>query len=102
MFHDVLDFKPGAAREKVEKVASQLFFYASGLSFRTGIKLDKFRCAWFDEKVYFEVEPARAGVKFPGSKHRSQILKGKVLNFVSRVSSGSWKGSGKVSRENRS
>ncbi len=69
----ILDFKPGAAREKVEKVGSQLFFYASGLSFRTGIGLDKFRCAWFDEYVYYEFEPARANVKFPESKWKSKF-----------------------------
>lgn len=60
----VLDFKPDAAFENVQKVASQLFFYASGLSFRTGIKLENFRCAWFDDKVYYEFSPKDSKVSF--------------------------------------
>ncbi|MBU4245643.1 MAG: hypothetical protein ABIF85_01360 [Nanoarchaeota archaeon] len=60
----VLDFKPDAAFENVEKVASQLFFYASGLSFRTKIKLENFRCAWFDDNVYYEFSPKDAKVNF--------------------------------------
>ena len=60
----VLDFKPEAAKEKEEKVCSQLYLYARGLSFRTGIPLKRFRCAWFDENDYFEFEPARAEVRW--------------------------------------
>ena len=67
----VLDFKPGAKREKDIKVASQLFLYASGLSFRTGIPLDRFRCAWFDDSIYYEFNPRDAEIRFPGSKWRS-------------------------------
>lgn len=69
----VLDFKPDAAKENWQKVASQLYFYASGLSFRARIPLDKFRCVWFDEKVYFEFNPKEAKVRFPGSKWRSNV-----------------------------
>jgi len=63
----ILDFKSDAEKEDVQKVASQLFFYASGLSFRTGIPLNNFRCAWFDDKAYFEFEPSKANVRFPNS-----------------------------------
>lgn len=59
----ILDFKPGARKEKEKKVASQLYFYASGLSFRTKIPLNYFRCAWFDENVYFEFNPMDLNVK---------------------------------------
>jgi len=59
----VLDFKPEAFREKEKKVASQLYFYASGLSFRTKIPLKFFRCAWFDENVYYEFDPMNLDVK---------------------------------------
>lgn len=59
----ILDFKPGARKEKEEKVASQLYFYASGLSFRTKIPLNFFRCAWFDENVYYEFNPMNLNVK---------------------------------------
>ncbi len=67
----ILDFKPEAAFENEQKVASQLFLYASGLSFRTKTPLDKLRCAWFDDKVYFEFDPSKADIRFPGSKWRS-------------------------------
>ena len=55
----VLDFKPNAKKEKESKVASQLYLYALGLSFRTRISLTKFRCAWFDENVYYEFSPSK-------------------------------------------
>jgi len=67
----VLDFKPGAEKENENKVASQLYLYASGLSFRTGIPLDGFRCAWFDGSICYEFNPKEARVRFPGSKWRS-------------------------------
>jgi len=59
----VLDYKPAASQEKEEKVASQLYLYASGLSLRTKIPLRLFRCAWFDDTVYYEFEPAQSMVK---------------------------------------
>jgi transposase-like protein len=60
----VMDYKPGAKRENVQKVASQLFFYASGLSFRTKIPLEKFSCAWFDDEVYYEFSPRESTIKY--------------------------------------
>ena len=62
----LLDFKPNAYKENERKVASQLFHYASGLSFRTKISLSKFRCAWFDENIYYEFDPNLAKVKLKG------------------------------------
>jgi len=53
----VLDYKPNAVKEKKEKVVSQLFTYALALSVRTGIWLRNFRCAWFDDKNYYEFNP---------------------------------------------
>lgn len=67
----ILDFKPDAILENEQKVASQLFFYASGLSFRTKIPLSSFRCAWFGDRVYFEFDPSTSNVRFPDSKWRS-------------------------------
>jgi len=55
----ILDFKPNAAQENEQKAVSQLYLYALGLSFRTGIPLRMFRCAWFDEKIYYEFDPAK-------------------------------------------
>ena len=60
----ILDFKPAAERENEQKVASQLFWYASGLSFRTSVPLGKFMCAWFDEETYHEFCPVEAKVNF--------------------------------------
>lgn len=53
----ILDYKPLAHKESEEKVASQLYQYASGLCFRTKIPLPIFRCAWFDENMYYEFSP---------------------------------------------
>ena len=53
----VLDFKPEASKERMEKVMSQLFVYAFALSVRTGIWLRNFRCAWFDSSAYYEFNP---------------------------------------------
>ncbi|MDI6917638.1 MAG: hypothetical protein QMC80_07575 [Thermoplasmatales archaeon] len=61
----VMDFKPDARKENGNRVASQLFLYASGLSFRTGIGSGRFRCAWFDDQVYFEFNPKECRVGFP-------------------------------------
>jgi hypothetical protein len=51
----ILDFKPDA--KKVNAIA-QLFAYALALSVRTGIWLRNFRCAWFNDKDYFEFSPS--------------------------------------------
>ena len=59
----ILVFKSEAAKENEQKVASQLYFYALGLSFRTRMPLSMFRCGWFDETVYYEFNPVDAEVK---------------------------------------
>jgi ATP-dependent exoDNAse (exonuclease V) beta subunit len=60
----ILDFKPKAHKENEQKVASQLFWYAIGLSFRTTIPLKKFVCAWFDEQAYYEFVPSQVDIKY--------------------------------------
>jgi len=60
----ILDFKPEAAKEKEKQVSSQLYLYASGLSFRTKIPLESFRCGWFDDKNYYEFKPRDAEVHY--------------------------------------
>lgn len=59
----VLDFKPDADKENKKKVASQLYLYTTGLSFRTKIPLQSFRCAWFDENKYYEFNPTEIKVE---------------------------------------
>ena len=58
-----MDFKPGASRENVQRVGSQLYLYAQRLSFRTGIPLGRFMCGWFDENDYFEFKPSTIVVR---------------------------------------
>ena len=53
MIH-LLDFKPGAEKERP---IEQLTLYAMALSRLTGLRLFEFKCAWFDEKDYFEFFP---------------------------------------------
>jgi ATP-dependent exoDNAse (exonuclease V) beta subunit len=54
----MLDYKPEARKEKHAHV--QLTIYALALARRTGLKLKDFKCAWFDEKDYFEFFPLTA------------------------------------------
>jgi len=50
----IMDFKPSA---KKEKPIAQLMIYALALSRLTGLKLYNFKCAWFDDKNYYEFFP---------------------------------------------
>lgn len=50
----ILDYKAGAAKERP---IEQLTLYALALSRLTGLRLYDFKCAWFDEKNYFEFFP---------------------------------------------
>ncbi|MFW6027478.1 MAG: PD-(D/E)XK nuclease family protein, partial [bacterium] len=50
----ILDYKPGARRDKP---VEQLMVYALALSRLTGIDLYHFKCAWFDDRDYFEFYP---------------------------------------------
>lgn len=51
----ILDYKPEAKREKRAHV--QLTIYALALSQRANLPLKCIKCAWFDEKDYFEFFP---------------------------------------------
>lgn len=50
----ILDYKPNAAKERP---LEQLTLYALALSRLTGLRVYHFKCAWFDEKDYFEFFP---------------------------------------------
>ena len=50
----ILDYKPNAEKERP---IEQLTLYAMALSRLTGLRLYEFKCAWFDEKDYFEFYP---------------------------------------------
>jgi transposase-like protein len=53
----ILDYKPEAS--KVNAV-NQLTIYALALASRTKLAVKDFKCAWFDEKTYFEFYPLHA------------------------------------------
>jgi hypothetical protein len=54
-FLHILDYKPDAAKET--HAVTQLTIYAMALSRRTGIPVKAFKCAYFDERDYFEFFP---------------------------------------------
>lgn len=54
-FLHILDYKPEAKKER--HAVTQLTIYALALSRRTGLPVKAFKCAWFDEKDYFEFFP---------------------------------------------
>lgn len=59
----ILDYKPNASAENFDSVVSQLFNYALGLSFRSGVGLGNIKCAWFDEDKMrcFDADKVRLG-----------------------------------------
>ncbi len=64
----ILDYKPNAAKEKP---IEQLTWYALALSRLTGLRVFEFKCAWFDEKDYFEFYPLHIVKKTSGKKKRN-------------------------------
>jgi len=64
----LLDYKPNAAKEKP---IEQLTWYALALSRLTGLRVFEFKCAWFDEKDYFEFYPLHVVKKTSGKKKRN-------------------------------
>jgi len=60
----IMDYKLDASKDNGENVSSQLFLFATGLSFRTKIPLTRFRCAWFDESNYYEFNPSEQDFSF--------------------------------------
>jgi transposase-like protein len=67
----ILDFKPKAEKEKP---IEQLTLYAMALSRLTGLRLFEFKCAWFDEKDYFEFYPLHVLHKTKGAARRRNIV----------------------------
>jgi ATP-dependent exoDNAse (exonuclease V) beta subunit len=65
----LLDYKPNAAKEKP---IEQLTWYALAMSRLTGLRLFEFKCAWFDEKDYFEFYPLHV-VKKIGQKRKRNV-----------------------------
>jgi transposase-like protein len=66
----ILDYKSNAAKEKP---IEQLTLYALALSRLTGLRVFNFKCAWFDEKDYFEFYPLHVVYKGRKNKRRKSI-----------------------------
>ena len=60
----IMEYKPENSKENDKNLASKLFLYAYGLSFRTKIPLTRFRCAWFNENNYYEFNPNEINFSF--------------------------------------
>jgi len=67
----ILDYKPNAAKEQP---IEQLTLYAMALSRLTGLRLFEFKCAWFDEKDYFEFYPLHVLHKPQKNSRRRKII----------------------------
>ncbi|MBU4348679.1 PD-(D/E)XK nuclease family protein [Candidatus Parcubacteria bacterium] len=61
----IMDFKPSASKAKP---IEQLTIYALALSRLTGIRLYHIRCAWFDDKNYYEFFPLHVVYKLKKRK----------------------------------
>lgn len=66
----ILDYKSQAAKERP---IEQLTLYALALSRLTGLRVFNFKCAWFDEKDYFEFFPLHVVHKGRKNKRRKNI-----------------------------
>ncbi len=69
MIH-ILDYKPNAAKEKP---IEQLTWYALALSRLTGLRLFEFKCAWFDDKDYYEFYPLHVVKKLQPRKRARKV-----------------------------
>lgn len=63
----IMDFKPSASKAKP---IAQLTLYALALSRLTGLRLYHFKCAWFDNKNYYEFFPLHVVYKLKKRKKR--------------------------------
>jgi len=73
----IMDFKPSA---KKEKPIAQLTIYALALSRLTGLRLYNFKCAWFDNKNYYEFFPLHVVYKKKNKKKFDKNQKKLILN----------------------
>jgi len=78
----LLDYKPNAAKEKP---IEQLTLYALALSRLTGLRLFEFKCAWFDEKNYFEFYPLHVVYKKKKGNRKKIYTKEGVYDINERM-----------------
>lgn len=77
----ILDYKPKAEKEKP---IEQLTLYAMALSRLTGLRLFEFKCAWFDERDYFEFYPLHVLHKTKKAGRRRKITTKEGVYEVNR------------------
>ena len=78
----ILDYKPNAAHERP---LEQLTLYALALSRLTGLRVYHFKCAWFDEKDYFEFYPLHMVYKKTKGRRKKITTKEGVYNINERA-----------------
>ena len=66
----ILDYKPNASKEKP---IEQLTWYALALSRLTGLRLFEFKCAWFDDKDFYEFYPLHIIKKLQTKKRARKV-----------------------------
>ncbi len=66
----ILDYKPNASKEKP---IEQLTWYALALSRLTGLRLYEFKCAWFDDKDFYEFYPLHIVKKIQTKKRTRRV-----------------------------
>ena len=66
----ILDYKPNASKEKP---IEQLTWYALALSRLTGLRLFEFKCAWFDDKDFYEFYPLHIVKKLQPKKRARKV-----------------------------
>ena len=74
----ILDYKPNAEKERP---IEQLTFYALALSRLTGLRLFEFKCAWFDEKNYFEFFPLARRLQAQKRQPQKDLYKGRYIRY---------------------
>lgn len=70
----IMDYKPNARKEKP---IEQLTMYALALSRLTGLRLYELKCAWFDDRNYYEFFPLHVVYKKKG-RSRIRISKDQI------------------------
>ncbi|MHB8860385.1 MAG: transposase [Minisyncoccota bacterium] len=66
----ILDYKPNASKERP---IEQLTWYALALSRLTGLRLFEFKCAWFDDKDFYEFYPLHIVKKLQPKKRARKV-----------------------------
>jgi len=76
----IMDYKPRASAGRQGPVVSQLTLYALMLSRLTGLRLYDFKCAWFDEKVYYEFFPLHVVYKLRDKQRKEDPRQMKLFD----------------------